>query len=318
MVTADSLVKVMDFGLARLTSDSRLTRDGTVLGTPAYMPPEQLEGIDVDARADVWALGVVFYEMLAGRLPFKAEYQQALLYTVMHEQPEPLADAPEELAAIVAKALEKDPAARYADAAEMGAAIEAFVDAERNSAASSPPPKQGGEWTSKQRLFGLPLVHIATGYDPLTGRIRIAKGIIAIGNVAVGGVAVGGVSLGAIAIGGVTAGIASLGGVALALWMAFGAVTVGMDPRGVIAIGPEGTRVDGASRRRTSGLDRKTKRAPLGRRHAVRQQQRRPRLRILFRRHDRRADQCPLKNQGAQGRGAQLGVSAEGAGAGRR
>ena len=243
MVTADGLVKVMDFGLARLTSDSRLTQDGTVLGTPAYMAPEQLEGIDVDARADVWALGVVFCEILAGRLPFEAEYHQALLYAVMHEQPEPLADAPEELAAVVAKALEKDPAPRYADAAEMGAAIEAFVEADRGSAATSPPPKQGGEWTSKQRLFGLPLVHVASGYDPATGRIRIAKGIIAIGNVAVGGVAVGGVSLGVIAIGGVTAGIVSLGGVALALWMAFGAVTVGMDPQGVIAIGPEGTRV---------------------------------------------------------------------------
>ncbi len=243
MVTADGLVKVMDFGLARLTSDSRLTQDGTVLGTPAYMAPEQLEGIDVDARADVWALGVVFYEMLAGRLPFEAEYHQALLYAVMHEQPEPLTDTPEELAAIVAKALEKDPAPRYADAAEMGAAIEAFVEADRGSAATPPPPKQGGEWTSKQRLFGLPLVHVASGYDPATGRIRIAKGIIAIGNVAVGGVAVGGVSLGAIAIGGVTAGIVSLGGVALALWMAFGAVTVGMDPQGVVAIGPEGTRV---------------------------------------------------------------------------
>ena len=244
MVTADGLVKVMDFGLARLTSDARLTQDGTVLGTPAYMAPEQLEGIDVDARADVWALGVVFYEMLAGQVPFKAEYQQALLYAVMHEQPEPLADAPEELSAIVAKALEKDLSARYADAAEMGAAIEAFVDAERSSAATFPPLKQaGGEWTSKQRLFGLPLVHIATGFDPLTGRARIAKGIIAIGGIAVGGFAVGGISLGAFAIGGIAAGITSVGGVALALWMAFGAVTVGMDPQGVVAIGPEGTRV---------------------------------------------------------------------------
>ena len=243
MVTADGLVKVMDFGLARLTSEARLTQDGTVLGTPAYMAPEQLEGIDVDARADVWALGVVLYEMLAGRLPFEAEYRQALLYSVMHEQPEPLTDAPEELAAIVTKALEKDPAPRYADAAEMGAAIEAFVDAERSSAASPAPAKQGGEWKSKQRLFGLPLIHVATGYDPLTGRIRIAKGIIAIGAIAVGGVAMGGISIGAIAIGGITAGITSLGGIALALWMAFGAVTVGLDPQGVVAIGPEGTRV---------------------------------------------------------------------------
>ncbi len=102
---------------------------------------------------------------------------------------------------------------------------------------------ESGEWVSKQRLFGLPLIHIATGYDPLTGRVRIAKGVIAIGAIAVGGVAAGGISIGAIAIGGIAAGITSLGGIALALWMAFGAVTVGLDPQGIVAIGPEGTRV---------------------------------------------------------------------------
>ena len=64
----------MDFGLARLTGRSKLTKSGTTLGTPAYMPPEQLQGLEVDHRADVWALGIVLYEMLAQRTPFEADF----------------------------------------------------------------------------------------------------------------------------------------------------------------------------------------------------------------------------------------------------
>ena len=80
----------MDFGLARLTGRSKLTKSGTTLGTPAYMPPEQLQGLEVDHRADVWALGIVLYEMLAQRTPFEADYEQAIAYGVMNEEPEPL------------------------------------------------------------------------------------------------------------------------------------------------------------------------------------------------------------------------------------
>ena len=78
LLTAKGQVKILDFGLASLTGRSKLTKTGTTLGTPAYMAPEQLEGKNVDRRADVWALGCVLYEMLTQKTPFDAEYEQAI------------------------------------------------------------------------------------------------------------------------------------------------------------------------------------------------------------------------------------------------
>ena len=86
----ERLVKIMDFGLAHLTDRSKLTEDNTTLGTPAYMSPEQAQGIPVDRRTDIWALGVVLYEMIVGEMPFPGEYPQAILYSILHEEYEPL------------------------------------------------------------------------------------------------------------------------------------------------------------------------------------------------------------------------------------
>ena len=83
--------KLMDFGLAQLTKGkTRLTKEGTTLGTVAYMSPEQAQGIDLDRRSDIWSLGVVLYEMVSGRLPFEGDYDQAILYGVLNDDPEPL------------------------------------------------------------------------------------------------------------------------------------------------------------------------------------------------------------------------------------
>ncbi len=84
------LVKIMDFGLAQLSGASNMTRDGTTLGTMAYMSPEQAEGGHVDHRSDIWALGAVLYEMTAGRPPFKGDFDQAVVYSILNEPPEPL------------------------------------------------------------------------------------------------------------------------------------------------------------------------------------------------------------------------------------
>ena len=123
LVTPEGRAKILDFGLALLTEGSKLTKLDTTVGTVAYMSPEQAQGAEVDHRTDVWALGVVLYEMVAGVRPFKGQYDQALLYEIVNEQPEPLtairAGVPMELEIFVGKCLAKDAADRYDSASEL-------------------------------------------------------------------------------------------------------------------------------------------------------------------------------------------------------
>ncbi len=123
MLTAKGQVKIMDFGLAAVAGRSRLTKSGTTLGTPAYMSPEQLEGRDVDRRADIWALGVVLYEMLTQRTPFAADYEQAIAYGILNEEPEPVTaqrrGVPPKVDDLLTKALAKDASERYQHVEEM-------------------------------------------------------------------------------------------------------------------------------------------------------------------------------------------------------
>jgi len=89
MITKEGVAKIVDFGLAKAAEQSILTKEGTTLGTTAYMSPEQAQGADVDHRTDVWALGVVLYEMITGQQPFQGDYEQAVIYSLMNEEPEP-------------------------------------------------------------------------------------------------------------------------------------------------------------------------------------------------------------------------------------
>jgi serine/threonine-protein kinase len=117
LITTDGVVKVVDFGLAKLAGQVKLTREGTTVGTVAYMSPEQAKGEAVDQRTDIWSLGVVLYEMLSGVLPFKGDFEQTLIHSILRQEPEPLAklrkDMPPGLENIVYKALAKKPADRY-------------------------------------------------------------------------------------------------------------------------------------------------------------------------------------------------------------
>jgi serine/threonine protein kinase/Tfp pilus assembly protein PilF len=123
IITGDGTAKIIDFGLAKLADHARLTKSGSMVGTMIYMSPEQARGEEVDARTDIWSLGVVLYEMLAGRAPFAAEREHAVLYRILNEDPEPLTTftqgLPLEIQRIVERTLQKDPVERYPSALEL-------------------------------------------------------------------------------------------------------------------------------------------------------------------------------------------------------
>ena len=156
MLTPDGRVKILDFGLALLTEKSKLTQLDTTVGTAAYMSPEQMQALDVDHRTDIWALGCVLYEMVAGRRAFRGEYAQAMAYEIVHEEPEPLTGlrtgVPMDLEFIVNKCLEKDPGRRYGRVADLGVDLGNLAEkiksgrsrVSRNVAAARPPRPMSG------------------------------------------------------------------------------------------------------------------------------------------------------------------------------
>ncbi len=121
-IAPENRVKIMDFGLAKLKSATPLTKAGTTVGTIAYMSPEQASGKEVDQRTDLWSFGVVLYEMITGQLPYRGEYEQAVIYSILNEEPEPVTSlrsaVPVELEQIVDKAMAKDVNQRYGNADE--------------------------------------------------------------------------------------------------------------------------------------------------------------------------------------------------------
>ena len=134
LATKAGVVKLLDFGLAKqgrgaveedLTQTFGATLPGTIMGTPAYMSPEQAEARAADARSDIFSFGTVFYEMLSGRRAFAGNSAAAVIGAIVHKDPEPLLGVPPALAAIVQKCLAKSPDARYQTASELRAALEA-------------------------------------------------------------------------------------------------------------------------------------------------------------------------------------------------
>jgi serine/threonine-protein kinase len=120
MKGAGDFVKVLDFSVAKLdTPDAQVTRAGVVFGTPAYMSPEQGRGVQLDARSDIYAVGIVAYEMLTGKPPFDAKIPTEVVMMHLREQPPPLTSAPPQLAKLIMKALEKDPGRRQQTAEEL-------------------------------------------------------------------------------------------------------------------------------------------------------------------------------------------------------
>src|SRR4030042_3241681 len=112
-VTKDVVVKILDFGLAKLSGQTIMTKMGQTVGTIAYMSPEQTRGELVDHRTDIWSLGVVLYEMLIGKLPFKGDYDSAMIYSILNEEPKEISGVSKELQQILYKCLAKNPSERY-------------------------------------------------------------------------------------------------------------------------------------------------------------------------------------------------------------
>jgi len=143
---------LMDFGLAKMVaSSSNLTETGAVLGTPAYMAPEQWRGAPVDARTDVYALGVILYEMVAGETPFETDTPYSLMYKHLNDPPPPLRDRlpdlPEAAERVILKALAKDMAGRYQSAGDLARAFVSAVEGEEDGApadfpAEAPPAEE--------------------------------------------------------------------------------------------------------------------------------------------------------------------------------
>ncbi|MGB3861250.1 MAG: protein kinase, partial [Candidatus Aminicenantaceae bacterium] len=123
MVVERNQAKIMDFGLARISGTTLMTQEGMMMGTVAYMSPEQARGEVVDHRTDIWSFGVVLYEMYSGQLPFKGDHDQAVVYSILNEKSKPITDIrseiPTSIAQVIDKAMEKDLENRYQNIAEL-------------------------------------------------------------------------------------------------------------------------------------------------------------------------------------------------------
>lgn len=165
MVTPDGAVKVMDFGIARVMGRTRHTRQGHAVGTPAYMSPEQLRGEEVDGRADLYALGMVLYELLVGRVAFDADSDYRLMMMQLHDTPAApgslVAGVPPELDRVVSRAMAKRPSDRYAGAAAMR---EALAEVVRKAAGS----------TNARRGSGFPIM----AELPAAARAALSRSVV--------------------------------------------------------------------------------------------------------------------------------------------
>jgi serine/threonine protein kinase len=166
------VVKIVDFGLAKLDAGQRLTQDGTVVGTAEYISPEQVTGRDTDARSDQYALGCILYEMLTSQLPFDGPTTTDVVYKHVYKQPipprkvRPHAQIPEALEQVIARCMAKKPADRFEKMTDLETAltaIEQVLIGSSQAAVVLPPPSsrlpRGLVWVA---LLGLPLLVLLT------------------------------------------------------------------------------------------------------------------------------------------------------------
>ncbi|MDH3215011.1 MAG: serine/threonine-protein kinase [Candidatus Krumholzibacteria bacterium] len=136
MIGKDNRATIMDFGLAKSAHQKHSTQRGTKMGTIGYMSPEQARGEDVDHRTDIWSLGVLLYEMVTGQRPFRGEYDEAVIYSILNEEPKPatslVGDLPPDIQYIIGRAIAKNPDDRYQTATEMLVDLDLLHEAVKN------------------------------------------------------------------------------------------------------------------------------------------------------------------------------------------
>ena len=142
IVTTEGVAKIVDFGLAQLGGEGRLTKEGITVGTTAYMSPEQAMAAPLDHRTDVWSLGVLIYELVTGQAPFRGHYGDAIVYSIVNEEPEAISerrsDVPPALQQIVTKSLAKSPDERYQHIDEMLADLQTLRGNIESGSATAP------------------------------------------------------------------------------------------------------------------------------------------------------------------------------------
>jgi len=183
MLRPDGVVKVLDFGIAKLTqlnapgqdALNRSTEQGTVIGTPGYMSPEQARGLDVDARTDIFSLGVTLYEMVAGHAPFRGATHTDVIVALLEREPEPLSanspESPVELDEIVAKALAKDVARRYQTVGELLADLQAVESGQGETLRPLAAQPRVSARSLRARWTGLALAAVVLIGLPLAGAL---------------------------------------------------------------------------------------------------------------------------------------------------
>jgi serine/threonine-protein kinase len=130
-ILSNGQIKITDFGIARLTFQPNLTVDGQVFGTPSYMSPEQVVGREIDARSDIFSVGVMLYEMLTGQKPFSGDSVVSTTYAIMNKDPDQPSSIPWPLWSVISRALEKSPSMRWSSANDMMEALEEASDPNR-------------------------------------------------------------------------------------------------------------------------------------------------------------------------------------------
>ncbi|KRD17184.1 serine/threonine protein kinase [Mycobacterium sp. Root265] len=170
LISDDGEVKIADFGLVRAVAEAGITSTSVILGTAAYLSPEQVGSGDSDPRSDVYAVGILAYELLTGRTPFTGDTALSVAYQRMdNDVPPPssaIAGVPAQFDALIGRATDRDPAARFADAAELGAALAEVIDELGLPAFRVPAPTQSAQHRAATAF------HSRVLQDPATAAVR--------------------------------------------------------------------------------------------------------------------------------------------------